>query len=72
MKKTYSIDHYMWYAAIALTVILAIFKVPFWYAPIILYFVVEILIVLSLAIFSGKIKQLPQMVKEAAKEAAKR
>lgn len=62
----------MWYAAIALAVILAVCKVSLWYVPIGLYFVAEILTVLFLAIFKGKIKQLPQMVKKAAIKAAKR
>ena len=64
MKRTYTIHHYMWFAALC--------EFPFWYAPIGLYFVAEILIVLVLAIFKGKVKQLPQLVKKAAKMAAKR
>lgn len=71
MKSRYTIDHYMWYAALALTVILALCKVHFWYTPIILYFIAEILTVFILAIFKGKVRQLPQIVKKAAKQAAK-
>ncbi len=62
----------MWYTALALTVVLALCKVSFWYAPIGLYFVAEILTVLVLAIRMGKVKQLPKLAKEAAKIAAKR
>ncbi len=72
MKRTYTIHHYMWFAALALAIVLALCKSPFWYAPIGLYFVAEILVVLVLAIFKGKVKQLPQLVKKAAKVAAKR
>lgn len=62
----------MWFAALALAVILALCKVSFWYAPIGLYFVAEILTVFVLAIFKGKVKQLPQLAKKAAIKAAKR
>lgn len=72
MKRSYSIHHYMWFAALALTVILALCRVSFWYAPIVLYFVAEILTVLVLATFKGKIKELPQLAKKAAIKAAKR
>ena len=72
MKRTYTIHHYMWFAALALAVILALCKVSFWYAPIGLYFVAEILTVLVLAIFKGKVKQLPKLAKKASKMAAKR
>ncbi len=72
MKRTYTMHHYMWFAALALAVVLALCKVSFWYAPIGLYFVAEILIILVLAIFKGKVKQLPKLAKKAAKMAAKR
>ncbi len=72
MKKTYTIHHYMWFAALVLTVILALYKVSFWYAPIGIYFFAEILTVLVLAIFKGKVKQLPKLAKKAAKMATKR
>ncbi len=72
MKRKYTIHHYMWFAALALAVVLALCKVSFWYAPIGFYFVAEILTVLVLATFKGKVKQLPKLAKEAAKMAAKR
>lgn len=70
MKRTY--HYYMWFASLVLTVILALCKIPFWYAPIGLYFAVEILTVLVLAIFKGKANLLPKLAKKAAIEAAKR
>ncbi len=72
MKRQYTVHHYMWFVALALAVVLALGKASFWYAPIGLYFVAEILTVLVLATFKGKVKQLPKLVKKAAKMAAKR
>lgn len=72
MKRKYTIHHYMWFAALALVIILVLCKVPFWYGPIVLYFVAEILMILALAIFKGKVKQLPQLAKKAAEITAKR
>ena len=72
MKRTYTIHHYIWIVALALAVILALCKVSFWYVPIVIYFVAEILTVLVLAILKGKIKQLPKLAKKAAIKTAKR
>ncbi len=43
-KSTYTIRHYICFTVIALTVILAIFEIPFWYVPIGLYFVIGIIV----------------------------
>ena len=71
MKK-YTWHHYLCFTALALTAILAICKVPFWYMPVVLYFAIEIGGVVALASCKGKLKDLPKIARKASKVAWKR
>lgn len=72
MKRPFTVFHYVWFATLIVSVILALCKVYFWFAPILLYIGTGTLTIILLAISKGKVKQLPKIAKEAAKIAAKR
>jgi len=70
--KEFSIHHYLWFAALAVSVILAIGGISYWYVPVVIYFIAEIVGLFILSILKGKVKKLPKLIKKAAIRAAEK
>lgn len=71
MKKA-SLYHVTWYIAIALAIVLAIFRSGYWYVPIVAYFVGAIASIVIIAAFRGNVSKLPYIAKEAFKMTIKK
>ena len=66
MKKA-SLYHVTWYIAIALAIVLAIFRSGYWYVPFVAYFVGAIASIVIVAVFRGNVAKLPHYARKSFK-----